>query len=113
MRSSIHGPPSRSETRDAVDDRFEQAAQAERFARLLLQLGGGRRGHRADEGCDRAALDAHLDRELALVIVVGSLQHPVERELKVVEDVERDLVTCRDAADDQPDHGRERPLARN
>ncbi len=47
------------------------------------------------------------------MIVVGPLQHPVERELKIVEDVERDLVTCRDPADDQPDDGRERPLARN
>ena len=113
MRSSIHGPPSRSETvtlSTTVSSRRRRPSDSPASSSSSAAVDAV---DRADDGRDRAALDAQLDRELALVIVVGSLEHPVERELEIVEDVERDLVTCRDAADDQPDDGRERPLARN
>ena len=70
-----------------VDDRVEQASQAELLARLLVEL-------RDDAGLEWADRDLHVPRrepeddgEVTVALLV--LEQRVEGDVKVVEDVER------------------------
>ena len=83
-----------------VDGRVEQPAEAQCLAGVAFELRDGALADRPDRDVDRAVADTEEDADLPVTILVV-LEQRAERELEVVERLERQVVPCCDPAGDQ------------
>src|SRR3954447_25433222 len=97
---------------NVVDRRLEHTAQAQGAVLLLLDLVEQRRGERTDARLERPLSQCHLHRDVP-GLGVGTVEDRVERDLEVLEVLDRQVEAHREPAEHEMRDTMEVPFARD